>query len=123
TVTLAPIDKLPKSTADELVGLWDLIAAEKDGASIIDTYDPDGKRNIFIRWDRIYVEWNEDGHRETGYWHIHGHKPEITLLSHQKDKDAESWRVSFEKDYLILQGISDNNKNLKLTFKRLNKFP
>lgn len=123
TVTLEPIDKLPKSTADNLVGLWDLIAAEKEGTSIVETYDPEDKRNIFIRWDRIYVEWNAEGNRETGYWHIHGHKPEITLFSHQKGKDAESWEVSFERDNLILQGISDGNKSLKLSFKRVNKFP
>ncbi len=123
TVILEPIDKLPKSTSDQLVGLWDLIAAEKEGTSIIDTYDPEEKRNIFIRWDRIYVERNAEGNRQTGYWHIHGHKPEITLLSHQEGKDAESWKVSFKNENLIMEGISYSNKNLKFTFIRLNKFP
>lgn len=123
TVILEPIDKLPKSTADELIGLWDLISVEKDGTAILDTFDPDGKRSIFIRWDRVYSERDAQGRRTTGYWHIHGHKPEITLLSHQKDKDAQSWRVSFKNGQLILKGISDSNRNTMHTYQRMNQFP
>lgn len=122
-VTLTPVDQLPKATGDQIVGLWGLSEAINEGQSILEEVDPENKKFIFIRWDRIYVERNGEGKRSTGYWHIHGHRPELTLLSHNKEKEAESWKVSFNGEKLVLQGISDSNKGLEYQFKRLNAFP
>jgi hypothetical protein len=122
-VTLKPIEQLPKATADRLKGLWDLCQAEKDGQPILATIDPEEKQYLFIRWDRIYEERDAEGQESTGYWHIHGHKPELTLLSHNKEKEAESWKVAFEEGMLVLSGISDSNKGLEYRYKRLNSFP
>jgi len=122
-VTLSPIQKLPKATGDQIVGLWDLTNATKDGSSILEEIDPDDKQYLFIRWDRIYVERNAEGQRKTGYWHIHGHKPELTLLSHDKAKDAESWRVEVSGTVLVLKGLSDSNTGIKYFFNRINEFP
>jgi hypothetical protein len=122
-VTLRPIEQLPKATGDQLVGLWDLYGAKKEGQSILAKIDPEEKQYIFIRWDRIYKERDSAGQEGTGYWHIHGHKPELTLLSHNKGKKAESWKVAFEEGMLVLSGISDSNKGIEYTYKRLNSFP
>ncbi len=48
TVTLVPIRKLPKSTADKIVGLWDLNDALQNGISIKSDFDPEDKYYIFI---------------------------------------------------------------------------
>lgn len=123
TVSLKKITKKPKATADLLVGLWDLTAVSKDGTATLETFDPDNMYYIFIRWDRLYMERTTEGTRTSGYWHIHGHKPEVTLLSHDKNKQAETWHVEVAEKELKMTGISDSNKGVEMTFIRLNEFP
>ncbi len=123
TVTLVPIRKLPKSTADKIVGLWDLNDALQNGISIKSDFDPEDKYYIFIRWDRVYAERTKDGKRVTGYWYINAHRPEITLMSYSADENLESWQVEVTNDKLRLTGISDSNKNKELFFQRVNEFP
>ncbi|MEQ9300923.1 MAG: hypothetical protein RIF33_20280 [Cyclobacteriaceae bacterium] len=123
TVLLERIDKLPKSTADHLQGLWDLADYKTNGVSNMATFDPEDKHYIFIRWDRVYVERTPQGDRATGYWHIHGHKPEITLLSHNPEQAPQSWRVEFNNGQLTLVGISDTNTDVECIYSRLDEFP
>ena len=47
---------LPQSTADQIKGLWDLVAATRSGADVLKQADPEGNQFIFIRWDRMYVK-------------------------------------------------------------------
>lgn len=122
-VTHIPIKEMPKSPADLVVGLWDLADARENGKSVMKTFDPDGQFYLHIRWDRIYRERSATGSRSTGYWHMHGHKPEITLLSHQQGRAVESWIVDAGDSELTLKGISDTNRNMTLVFKRLDEFP
>lgn len=123
TVTLEKIEEMPKSTADKVVGLWNLESILKSGDTISTTDNPEIKQNIFIRWDRIYMKRTSKGKRFTGYWHIHGHKAEITFLPHSKDKNAESWLVEVSGSKLKLIGISDSNKSIEMTYNRLHQFP
>ncbi|MDW7694107.1 hypothetical protein R9C00_05075 [Flammeovirgaceae bacterium SG7u.111] len=122
-VSLIPIEKKPMSTADKIHGLWDLTSAAKGGENITSEYDANDKCYLFIRWDRLYRERTPEGERATGYWHINGHKPEVTFLSHQERKAPKTWRVEVEDTQLIMTGISDSNMDLKLTFERINEFP
>lgn len=122
-VHLERIEKLPMATGDKLVGLWGLEKAMEGEEEITGSFDPDNNHYRFIRWDRIYVERPRQGERQTGYWHIHGHKPELTLLAHSGDKDAESWRVDVNEKKLQLTGISDGNAGRKLIYRRLDEFP
>ncbi|GAA0194899.1 hypothetical protein GCM10009122_58770 [Fulvivirga kasyanovii] len=122
-VTLENITDLPMSTADQLHGLWDLQDIISGGNSITSTFDKDNRYYLFMRWDRIYVKRNSKGEKLSGYWHIDGHRPEITLLSHQPDTTPESWQVEVDDDKLKLTGISDSNKGLIMTFKKLHTFP
>jgi hypothetical protein len=123
TVILEPIEKLPKSTADELIGLWDLKDVMKNGESKKASFDPHDKHYIFIRWDRIYVEQTPQGENISGYWYINGHRPEITLLSHSANKIPESWMVSVNDNELLLTGISDSNKGVENIYSRIHEFP
>ena len=123
TVSLEKIDKMPKSTADDLIGLWDLSDIIKNETSILDTYDPENKHYIYIGWDRIYRERTPQGKRSKGYWHINGHRPELTLLSHDKSKPAEIWKVEIITTELKMIGISDSNKGTKIKYQRIFEFP
>lgn len=122
-VSLKRVKDLPIAPADNLQGLWDLVESVVDGESTLASYDPDGKYYIFIRWDRIYVERTAKGQRSTGYWHINGHRPHLTLMSHDENKNAESWRIEVTDEKLTMTGISDSNKDSMLVFNRLEAFP
>jgi hypothetical protein len=122
-VALARTDQKPKAPADKLVGLWDLIEARKGEESTIKRLDPNDQHFIFFRWDRIYRERTPAGERTSGYWHINGHRPEITLLSHQDGKVPESWRISVDANRLQMEGISDSNRAEIRILKRLDEFP
>lgn len=123
TVLLEKTDQMPKSTADRIVGLWDLFDITKDGKSTIAIQDPNNKRFIHIRWDRLYRERTAQGKRSTGYWHMHGHKPEVTLLSHNGKKVPETWKVSVSSDELKMLGVSDSNRTIEITYRRIHQFP
>ena len=122
-VLLQEITKIPKSTSDILVGIWNLKEFFNNGKSEKATFDPNNKHFIFIRWDRIYVERTPQGDRTTGYWHINGHKPEVTFISHVHGKEPESWNVSVNENELQMVGISDSNKNSEMRYERMNEFP
>ena len=121
-VTLQRIDILPKSTADHLVGIWDLDERIRNGKSEKSTYDPQDKFYLFIRWDRMYVERTIDDKKVYGYWHIHGHKPEVKFISID-GKAIETWTVEVDQKKLKMVGGSTSNKDLELMFSRMNKFP
>lgn len=121
-VTLLPIEKLPMSPADYLKGIWDLVEITENEQSILNDFDKENKHKLFIRWDRIYINFSSEGKKLTGYWHIHGHKPEITLLPHQEDGKPESWRIEVNKKELLMTGISDSNRTIQRKYVRRNTF-
>ncbi|WP_075342268.1 hypothetical protein [Tenacibaculum agarivorans] len=119
-VTLVPIQELPISPADYLVGIWELIDMKKNNKNIVNNENKSQK--LFIRWDRIYINFNQGKKKLTGYWHIHGHKPEITFIPHSKTQQIESWRVVVDKEQLLLLGISETNRNVERRYIRRNTF-
>ena len=123
-VTLTRIDEIPQSPADAVRGLWDLESVHQNDEDITGTFDPDNQYYTFIRWDRIYVMRNTEGDRQSGYWHMNGHAPEITLLPHATGAAPESWRIEFTGDNeLRMYGISDSNRDRLMTFSRMDSFP
>ena len=65
-VKLKRIFALPQSTADRVVGLWDLHQVTRDGRPEKPAYDPQDKYYIHVRWDRMYVERSKDGSKAYG---------------------------------------------------------
>lgn len=122
-VKLVKIRELPKATAELLVGIWDLEDVVRNNKSEKTALDPDDKQYIFIRWDRIYVERTAKGEQGGGYWHINGHRPEITFISYDENKKREGWNVSVDDHNLTMIGISASNKDVKFIYKRLHTFP
>lgn len=123
TVTLSQLDELPKAPADLVQGLWDLEQIQENGNDFTEDFDPNNRFYLFIRWDRIYNERNEHGERTSGYWHMNGHRPEITLMSHQEGSQPDTWNVEANDSELVLRGLSDWNQNIEMSFRRLQKFP
>ena len=82
-VTLSPIQELPMSPADYLEGVWELVSIKKNSQSEAGDLDNSDGKKLFFRWDRIYENYPVSGERQTGYWHINGHRPELTLLPHR----------------------------------------
>jgi len=121
-VTLGPIHELPMATSDYLEGMWQLVDMSEKGQSILEDFENAQEHKLFIRWDRMYMKFSPEGKKLTGYWHINGHKPEITLLPHQADENVESWRVEVNKKELIMTGISDSNKMIERKYIRKNTF-
>lgn len=112
-VTLSPITELPMSPADYLEGLWELETSSTDDLS---------NEKIMIRWDRIYVQFNSENRRSTGYWHIHGHKSEIILLPHNQELNPQSWKIEVNAEQLKMIGISDSNRDQTKHYVRKNSF-
>lgn len=121
-VTLVSVKNIPMAPADYLEGLWDLAEITDDGVSVLKDFDPEDKHRLFIRWDRIYVNINPDGERSSGYWHIHAHKPELTLLSHVSGVPPEGWIIEVELRTLQMTGISESNKNIIRSYTRRDSF-
>ena len=121
-VFLKPIEELPMSPADYFEGMWKLVDITDQGTSIRDSFDKEHKHQILIRWDRIYRNYTPEGKRMTGYWHINGHRPEITFLPHQKESEAESWMIQVDEKELIMKGTSDHNKTIERRYQRSNSF-
>ncbi len=121
-VSLKAVDELPMSPADFLEGMWKLTDISDHGNSILDDFDAAHRHKLFIRWDRIYMDFSPEGKKLTGYWHIHGHRSEITLLPHQDGGIAESWMVEVNDSELIMNGNSDSNRNIQRVYTRTNSF-
>lgn len=121
-ITLVPVGERPMSPADYLEGIWDLVEITENGNSILAAFDGEGNHKLFIRWDRVYINFSPEKQRLTGYWHIHGHKPEITLMPHQEGTKPESWRVEVNTKALLMTGISDSNRNIQRKYVRRKTF-
>lgn len=120
-VTLKPIDKLPMSPADYLKGIWELVEVMENEVPVSKDSDQTNQHKLFIRWDRVYISFTPEG-KKTGYWHIHGHRPEITLLPHQENGIAESWSVEVNEKELLMKGISESNGSVVRKYVRRKAF-
>lgn len=123
TIELERINKLPKSPADKVVGLWQLTDISREGLSIIRTFDPEGDHYLFIRWDRILQMRDQNGKQSRTYWHMNGHRPEITLMETSILHEDETWKVEATDTELTLIGISESNRGEERVYSRLNEFP
>lgn len=123
TVYLRKVTQLPKGTADKVVGLWKLKDVIRNGKSIMDDIDPDRQHHMYVRWDRIYVGRDTNGTRISGYWHVHAHRPELTLLPHEEGEGPSSWMAEIQDNQLILNGHSDRHQATQRIYTRLNTFP
>lgn len=119
-VFLRSIKELPMATADYLEGVWELTEIIKKGSSVLKKNDINEKHKLFFRWDRVLVKFLPNERKKYGYWHIHGHRPEITFLF--KKEVTEKWKIKVNSKELLMIGISNNNKNIEKKYVRKNSF-
>lgn len=122
-VSLKRVNQLPQGPADQIQGLWDLIAVTKGEENLTSQYDPKSKRYVFLRWDRIFIDDLGPAGRLSGFWHMHGHRPSLTFISHDKNKVNEVWKVETSKSSMVWMGESDTNTGVKMVFERMTEFP
>ena len=122
-VTLQRVNTRPRGYSDQVTGMWGLTDVMEGEVSVTETFDPEGKHSLYLGWDRIYRGRNPQGDRESGYWHAHAHKMEITLLPHQEGQAPETWQVQVEDEQLVLTGISETNMAVVRIYQRLREWP
>jgi hypothetical protein len=121
-VHLQQIQSIPPSYTDLLSGLWKLTETAEQSEPI--TSGPlTGLNHVLLRWDRIYRATDQDKKSKTGYWHVNGHRPVLTLLPHQAEQAPESWHIQVSEQALELTGTSDSNKDQVKNFIRIHQFP
>jgi hypothetical protein len=122
-ILLDRITKLPKLPADEITGLWELKEIIKNNLSKTGSFEAEEIKYIFLKWDRRYWSRKFNNKRTFGYWHINGHRPELTLIDDQKDKANEKWNILVKDRELKMIGISDSNKNSVRKYRSISEFP
>jgi len=122
TVKLTLIENLPLSPADYLEGVWKLKEISLNEESILSEFDPERNHQLFIRWDRLYVNYTPENEKYFGYWFIHAHRPELRLIPQSDMDKMEKWEVQVDEKELQLIGISKSNKGVLRQYERGSSF-
>ncbi len=112
------ISSVPKSWSDLATGIWDLKTATREGIDAIDEFDPTGDRFIFLRWDKLFMDYTSEG-RISGIWRIGAHSPALDILYYDHSKSPNYWQYSFNGEDEMIWEMGE----VILTFSRLNSFP
>jgi len=113
-VRLKPIDQLPASPANKLLGLWEINQSEGN------TTDQE-QGTFFIRWDNIFVYTHPSGEKKYGVYKCHGHKNEIELIYYGDECRREWWAFKYQDDQLEFINTSNNKQLYRL--KRIRQSP
>jgi len=120
-VSLVAINKWLPAPIDLVKGLWLLDKVEyADGNEIID-HDPEGRHYLFLRPDMRYRVRKPNGDVANGFWHMHGHRPILTLIDYDKTVSNQEFEVSFDGNKLTMQ--SRNDKAYLYHYFRIHEFP
>ncbi len=107
-VSLAKIKNRPAGPADQILGAWTSIS------------DPSEQllTALHMRPDRLYTQYFASGEQVRGYWHMHGHRPELTLIPFNKDLPNQTYATKFESPFVVFM---DGEKSMR--FKRSKSLP
>lgn len=109
TVKLKRSAVLPRSLADQMKGRWQLDSVKPQNEAVIEYLDTNNAEILFLRWDREYRTSNAGNNLDRGYWHLHGHRPELTLISRSAEQTFITYTVSQEGESLILKKENDED--------------
>lgn len=122
TVLLLRTDSLPMAPADFLLGVWKLQHVSNSDSENQEEADKDETSYFHFRPDGLYHRINPDGDRESGYWHVNGHRPELTLLPQSEKKKETKWTVSVNSKSLVLEKDAANDQTER-HFTRVHSLP
>jgi hypothetical protein len=111
TIDLSRAEEPPLHPADAVVGLWQ---RENEAGA------PETGHQLFLRWDRIFIENDPEQGRQTGYWHVQAHNPELGLIYHDTERPRTYWRLTTSADQLVLENVHDGRRR---TYRRIQQFP
>ncbi len=99
-VFLRKVKARPLAPWDQLVGNWTVTAFSESETELPAMISSLKDNTFFFRWDRIFIQ---NGHpvvegNHTGIWQIHGHRPELRLLSNQGDDNDQRWQIEFKDE-------------------------
>lgn len=115
-IFLKRADRKPLAPADHILGLWKLTSYNRGGTDLSEKMNPEHSRYFHMRWDRIFTDNNGRHGRQSGFWHMHGHRPSLTWIYHDQDKDNDYWEVSYSNQTMTW---SQNDNDTTLIFERI----
>ncbi len=119
TVQWKRIKELPQAPADQVIGLWELTRSE---GKLEESGPLQDLKTLFVRWDHIYIMQVGES-RETGYWFMNAHRPDLSLIAHNEQEGTTYWRVAFQNGQMVCTAIGEGQEQGKLFFRRLDAFP
>lgn len=114
-VVLKPIEKLPMSPSDFLLGLWEI-----ESSDTIVNHELGIGQKIYLNWEREYTLFSTEGKRTKGFWHLNGHQPILTLISRKGTFSV--FQIEVDDKFLKLVGLSSENNGIIYRYKRKNNF-
>ena len=118
-VILERSEKIPLSFGDKVLGLWKVEEVVGNGPYFQEGEGPSS--TLFLRWDKRYVLRNESG-RCTGIYHVHAHRPELTLIPSNSRKERSRWKIEYLENGISLQQINSDSL-IQRSFLRIDEFP
>ena len=114
-VRLVRIDELPISLSDELIGRWKLDSLSSGIENMMEYPDSSHTEILFLRWDKEYRKSNHKGNFDRGYWHLHSHRPELTMISTSNEVSLQVFTATLKDDCLELI-VKDENGVIRKRF-------
>ena len=118
-VYLSKIDVLPTSPGNKLFGLWKLQSQTNEGKDISEKENPNNNQTLYLSWDNVFREHNLLSGKRTGVYKIHGHKPELQMVSYGGNSNFTFWNFNIQDSSLTL--TSRDKKEVK-KYQRIYKF-
>lgn len=118
-VELERTEQLPMTYGDQLTGLWGLENSKGKGSYFSDSNKAGAY--LFFRWDKRFVINTASG-RASGIYHVHGHRPQVELISNGNKPERSTWKVHFDNEKITLTRLATDSI-ITRTFKRIHEFP
>ena len=122
TVKLERIEVVPPSLVDQVQGLWQLDSLTFTEFDLPDQETKPPAEQLFLRWDREYRVYIKNQDTRRGYWHLHGHRPELILISNKENPEIMRYSVQIEDDVLSLTIIDGNSRIARMHYHRADEF-
>ena len=119
TARLERIEEVPPSLADKVQGLWRLDSIKFTDPDVPKEQSSSPMEQLFLRWDREYRIRNAQENTDRGYWHIHGHRPELTLISGLADEPFNTYKVIHDDDEMILESENGDSGSVTRYYHRV----
>jgi len=109
-VVLSRTEEMPLRLADQVIGLWEPLAEDREIAL------------IFISWDHTYRITFLDGSREYGLWQAKAHRFELAMVPWDRKKESRFYLLETGSwNEMTFTSLKEDEQLLKL--RRRRSFP